>query len=137
MRRRRRTRDAGVGDPSAGAGPVPDDLPRRGLFAEPIRVDRIEVLAPEAVGNGDVRVTFRATVKDAAGKRCPDIAVEARVSGPERVADGLSTTDLMGQVRIRMTGPPGAYICELLDVGAGGLELDRDASTLTAHIDAT
>ena len=131
VRRKRRRREI-----APGGGAVPDDLPRRELFAEPIRVDRLEVLATERLDGGRVRVTFRATVKDATGKRCPDIAVEARIAGPDRSAGGLGTTDLMGQVRVRMTGPPGTYTCELRDVAAGGLELDRDTSVLRAEVEA-
>ena len=114
------------------AGPLPDDLPRRGIFAEPIRVDRVEVLDPEVVDAARVRVTFRVTVKDADGRRCPDLAVDARIVGPERAATGMGNTDLMGQVRFRMTGPHGRYDFEVLDVAAGGLEFDRAGSTTTA-----
>ena len=113
--------------------PVPDDLPRTGLFTEPIRVDDLSVRPIEHLEVGQVRVTFRATVKDADGKRCPDLAVEARITGPEREAGGMATTNLMGQVVYRMTGPPGTYRITIDDVAAGGLALDRDGSALTAE----
>ncbi len=114
--------------------PVPDDLPRTGLFVEPIVVASLTVRPEEHLDDGRIRVTFRATVKDAEGKRCPDLAVEGRVVGPEREAAGMATTNLMGQVIFRMTGPPGTYRFTVDDVAAGGLELDRDASVLRAEV---
>lgn len=126
-----RRRPQVLDDPDAG--PVPDDVPKRGLFAEPVVVASLEAKDPEDVGDDRVRVTFRAIVKDAEGRRCPDLAVDATITGPERDASGTGTTDLMGAIRFRMTGPPGAYAIRIEDVAAGGLELDRDASTLEAE----
>lgn len=123
-----RRRPQVLDDPDAG--PVPDDVPKRGLFTEPIVVTSLEAKEPEEVDDDRVRVTFRAVVKDAEGRRCPDLAVDATVTGPEREASGTGTTDLMGAIRFRMTGPPGAYAIRIDDVAAGGLELDRDASML-------
>lgn len=126
----RRARDAEL-DPTLTK--VPDDLPRDTLFAQPIVVVALSATS-EAVDDGRHRVTFRATVKDAEGKRCPDLYVEARLSGPERRATGAVTTDLMGQARFRMAGPAGTYRCEIDDVAAGALTLDRDASSLDTEI---
>lgn len=129
FRRRPRVLD----DPDAG--PVPDDVPKRGLFTEPIVVSSLETREPEPLEEGRVRVTFRAVVKDAEGRRCPDLAVDATVTGPERSAGGTGTTDLMGAIRFRMTGPPGHYAIRIDDVAAGGLDLDREASTLVTTTD--
>lgn len=115
---------------------VPDDLPRDGIFAQPLVVASLRSQDPERQDDGTVRVSFRATVKDAEGKRCPDLNIQARVTGPERAATGETTTDLMGQARFRMTGPSGTYRIEILDVAAGGLAFDRDASELTAETTA-
>lgn len=122
-------------DPDAVLRKVPDDMPKDGLFAQPIVVTGITVPEPEPQQEGTTRVTFRATVKDAEGKRCPDLYVEAVVTGPEREAAGATTTDLMGQARFRMTGGPGTYRIAIDDVAAGALTLDRDASVLTAEIE--
>jgi hypothetical protein len=104
----------------------PDGLPKVGLFAEPVRVTRLEVLDLEPVDQG-TRVTFLVEVKDAEDKRCSDVAVEARVEGPERTRTVQGTTDLFGRIRFRTTGPPGRYAIELTDVAAGGLAWDREA----------
>lgn len=114
-------------------GPIPDDLPRTGLFAEPLVVERISTPDPEPV-DGQHRVAFRLTVKDADGKRCPDIAVEARVSGPTRASAGMGTTDLMGAITFRMTGPEGTYRLDVLDVAAKGLAWDRERSVTDATV---
>lgn len=111
----------------------PDDLPKAGLFAEPIRVTRLDVLDPEPRADGQVRVTFLVEVKDAEDKRCSDLAVDARVSGPERVTTVQPTTDLFGRVRIRMTGPAGTYEVEILEVAAKGLVWDADAGPRSAR----
>ena len=104
----------------------PDDLPKRGLFAEPVRVASLTVLDPEDLGDGQHRVTFMVEVRDAEGGRCPDVAVEATVSGPERTRTTQGTTDMLGRIRFRTTGPAGTYRIELHDVAAGGLEWDRE-----------
>ena len=109
---------------------VPDDLPRDQLYAQPL-VSTVSARDPEVV-EGGTRVTFRVVVKDANGRRCSDIAVEARVTGPERSAKAQVTTDMLGSALFRMTGPPGTYAFELLDVAAFALDWDRDASDLTA-----
>lgn len=115
---------------------VPDDLPKKGLFAEPIVVVSLDAKEVEHLDDGEVRVTFRAVVKDAEGRRCPDLAVEAEVEGPERTAAGEATTDLMGAILFRMTGPAGRYRIRIVHVSAGGLDLDEDASIMTAEVDA-
>lgn len=111
---------------------VEDSHPKDGLFAQPLVVAALTVSEPEPRDDGQVRVTFRATVKDAEGRRCPDVAVEATIAGPDRTASGHATTDLMGAVRFRMTGPRGHYAVTIDDVAAGGLAWDRAASTATA-----
>lgn len=123
-------------DPSAAPGIVPDDLPRTGLFAEPIEVARLTVRDPERLEGGRVQVGFKAIVRDADGKRCPELAVEARIEGPERTAEGMAWTNLLGSFEFQMEGPPGTYRFEVLDVAAGGLAFDRAASELTAHVEA-
>ncbi|MFO7777822.1 MAG: hypothetical protein R6V28_05665 [Nitriliruptoraceae bacterium] len=113
----------------------PDDLPKRGLFTEPIRITRLEALEPEAQVDGTTRVTFLIEVKDADDKRCSDLAVDARVSGPERTATVQAVTDLFGRVRVRMTGPTGHYEIEVLAVAAKGLDWDAEAGPTTAAQD--
>lgn len=115
---------------------VPDDLPRDGLFTQPLVISLVAA-GPDRLDDGSLRVTFRATVKDADGKRCPDLHVEATVTGPEREATGATTTDLMGQARFRMAGPPGRYAILIEDVAGGALALDGVASTLTAEIEVS
>ncbi len=107
---------------------MPDDLPRRHLYVEPIRVAELTVLLPpDRLPDGKVRVTFQVTLKDAAGSRCPDLAVEAHVRGPDRAAAGMAHTDVFGQAWIRMRGGPGTYRCDILDVAGGAIALERPA----------
>jgi hypothetical protein len=125
----------------ARPGPVtielhPDDLPKRGLFAEPIRVSKLDVLPVETLDDGQRRATFLVEVKDAEDRRCPDLAVEATVSGPERTATVQGNTDMMGRVRFRMAGPPGAYGIHLDLIAMGGLDWDADAGPRAASTGA-
>jgi hypothetical protein len=113
----------------------PDDLPKRGLFTEPIRITRLEALEPETQEDGTTRVTFLVEVKDAEDKRCSDLAVDARVSGPDRTATVQGSTDMFGRVRVRMTGPPGHYEIEVLEVAAKGLDWDATAGPTSAAQD--
>lgn len=113
--------------------PLPDDLPRDDLYVEPLVADDVRVLAPTVLDDGRTRVAFRVTVRDAEGKRCPDLAVHARIDGPHRSGLGMAHTDLMGRVTFRMTGPPGSYALEVTDVAAGALAWDRAASVVTAR----
>lgn len=113
----------------------PDDLPKRGLFTEPIRITRLEALAPEVLEDGTTRVTFLVEVKDADDRRCSDLAVDARVDGPERTATVQGTTDMFGRVRMRMAGPAGRYGIEVLAVAAKGLDWDADAGPTTAALE--
>lgn len=115
--------------------PVEDSHPKDGLFTQPLVVSALTVSDPEQLEDGRLRVGFRATVKDAEGRRCPDIAVEATLVGPERTASGSGTTDLMGAVRFRMAGPAGHYAIVIDDVAAGGLTWDPDASVTEASAD--
>jgi hypothetical protein len=113
---------------------VPDDLPRDSLLCAPLTVVSLTAAEPEARDDGSVLVTFRLTVKDAEGKRCPELAVHATLEGPERTASGMGRTDLMGTVRFQMAGPAGRYRLTVDDVAAGALALDRDGSVLTAEL---
>lgn len=114
---------------------VEDSHPKDGLFTQPLVVASLVAGDPEPRDDGTVRVTFRAVVKDADGRRCPDVAVDATIDGPERSASGTATTDLMGAVRFRMSGPSGTYAVRVDDVAAGGLAWDPDASATTAHLE--
>ena len=125
LRRLRRRRI----DPGSLVG-LPDSHPKRGLIAEPVRVARITHEATEPMGDGAHRVTFGVELRSADDARCPAIAVEARVSGPERERTVSGATDLLGRVRFRMTGPDGEYRITVTDVAAGGLDWDRDASDI-------
>ncbi len=110
---------------------VEDSHPKDGLFRQPLVVAALAAGDLEDRGEDQVRATFRATIKDAEGRRCPDVAVEATIVGPDRTATGSATTDLMGAVRFRMTGPAGSYRITIDDVAAGGLDWDRDAGPTT------
>jgi len=120
--------------------PLPDSHPRRGLIAEPVRVARLEHADTQVELDGDWvdraehpdhvgqhRVTFLLEVRSADDARCPNIAVEVRLGGPERERTVSGATDMLGRVRFRMSGPVGSYRCEVLDVAAGGLDWDRSA----------
>jgi hypothetical protein len=121
--------------PVEGLEPVEDSLPKAGLLAEPIVVDRLVARDPEPQDDGSFVVEFRATVKDAEGRRCPDLAVEATIVGPHRTGTGAATTDLMGTVRFRMDGPAGHYAITVDDVAAGALAVDEPNSVMTADLD--
>lgn len=112
----------------------PDGLPKTGLFSEPIRITALEALEPETLEDGARRVTFMLEVKDADGRRCSDLAIDARVEGPERSASVQVTTDLFGRARIRMSGPPGRYELEILEVAAKALRWAADEGP--RHVDA-
>ena len=112
--------------------PEPDAAPKHGLFTEPVRVTDIDVLDPESIDEGRHRATFRVSIRDADDQRCPSLAVEARLTGPERTATVQGTTDMLGRLRFRMTGPAGGYTIEVTDVAAGGLDWDPDAGPTTA-----
>ena len=114
---------------------VSDDVPKKGLFAEPVRVTDIRVEETEEESAGAYRVTFGVRVRDAEDRRAPNIAVEATVAGPERTGTGTAATDLLGRAKFRMRGPAGRYELTVQDVAAGGLEWDRDASELTAAVE--
>jgi hypothetical protein len=120
--------------PTVTVEPQPDDLPKTGLFAEPVRVAALKVLDPEVIEDGRHRVTFLLEIRDAEGRRCPDLSVEARVSGPERARTVQGTTDLFGRIRFRMASTAGDYHLEVTDVAARGLDWDRAAGPLEASI---
>lgn len=109
---------------------VPDDLPRDMLFSQPLTC--AISAAGEELDDGHHRATFRVVIRDADGKRCPDLSIEARVTGPERSATGDTTTSMLGTATFHMAGPAGSYRIEVLDVAAGALEWDREASDTTA-----
>jgi hypothetical protein len=136
LRRLRRRRI----DPDGIVG-LPDSHPKRGLLAEPVRVARLEHASTEVLDDlgtdGPVRrVTFLVEVRAADDARCPAIAVEAHVSGPERARTVSGATDMLGRVRFRMAGPAGTYAIEVRDVAAGGLDWDRAAGTTMLSVDA-
>ncbi len=116
---------------------VPDDLPRDTLFRQPLIATASVLGTPTRREAGRATVTFRVVVKDADAKRCPDIHVEARVTGPEREAVGELTTDMLGGCKFKMTGPVGTYAIEVLGVAALALDWDTDASTTKASVDVT
>jgi hypothetical protein len=109
---------------------VPDDMPRDQMFAQPLTAE-VATRDDEEV-DGGTRVTFRVLVRDGVGKRCPDLAVEGRIDGPERSGTATVTTDMFGSAVFRMTGPSGTYRFELLDVAAHALEWDRGSNERTA-----
>jgi len=105
---------------------LPDSHPKRGLIAEPLRVESVRHDRTEPLEDGTRRVTFLVEIRAADDARCAAVAVEARMTGPERSRTVSGATDLLGRIRFRMTGPPGRYDLEILDVAAGGLRWDRD-----------
>jgi len=134
LRRLRRRRV----DPSTLVG-LPDAHPKRGLLAEPVRVARLEHEGTDRPDGSDDpsvwRVTFLLEVRAADDARCPAVAVEARVTGPERTRTVSGATDLLGRLRVRMSGPAGSYRIEVTDVAAGGLDWDRDAGPRALTVD--
>ncbi len=127
LRRLRRRRI----DPATIVG-LPDSHPKRGLIAEPVRIVRVEHAETTPAEDDQHRVTFVIEVRSADDARCPSIAVEARVTGPERSRTVSGATDMLGRIRFRMTGPAGTYDLEVTDVAAGGLDWDRERSALRA-----
>lgn len=111
---------------------VPDDLPRDTLFAQPLVCD---VTGSAETHDDDHRVAFKVVVRDAAGKRCPDLFVEAEVTGPERTAIGDTTTNMLGTATFRMAGPAGDYAIRVTNIAADALEWDRAGST--AHLEVS
>ena len=132
LRRLRRRRI----DPEGLIG-LPDSHPKRGLIAEPVRVARIEHEDTEQLEDGTLRVTFLVEVRAADEARCPAVAVEARISGPERERTVSGATDLLGRVRFRMAGPAGSYRLEVLDVAAGGLDWDAERGAAPLVVETT
>lgn len=120
--------------PALELRPQPDDLPKTGLFAEPIRVADLQVLDPEVLDDGRHRVTFLVEVRDSDDRRCSDLSVEARVSGPDRTRTVQGTTDMFGRIRFRMAGTAGAYAIEVTDVAAYGLAWDADGGPTEASV---
>jgi hypothetical protein len=114
---------------------LPDSHPKRGLIAEPVRIERIDHEATDPVDPDELRVTFLVEVRSSDDARCPAVAVEARVTGPERERTVSGATDMLGRIRFRMTGPAGTYRLEITDVAAGGLDWDRDRSRLDLAVD--
>lgn len=112
----------------------PDGVPKRGLFAEPVRIAQLRPLDPEVLDAETVRVAFLVEIRDAEDRRCPDFFVSARVTTPDRTADADGTTDMLGRMRFRATGAPGSYRIEITDVGAGGMDWDRDAGPRDASV---
>lgn len=131
LRRRRRRRQI---EPERH----PDQLPKRGLFSEPVRLTQLTALEPEWLDPQGplVRVTFLIEVKDAEDRRCSDLAVDARVEGPDRSGTVQGATDMFGRVKVQMTGPPGRYTLDVLEVAAKALDYDRDAgpSSVTVEV---
>jgi len=123
LRRLRRRRI----DPTTIVG-LPDSHPKRGLIAEPVRIARIEHAGTDRVHDDQHRVTFLVEVRSADDARCPAVAVEARISGPERERTVSGATDLLGRIRFRMSGPDGTYRITVTDVAAGGLDWDQGRS---------
>lgn len=114
--------------------PQPDALPKRGLFAEPVRIARLDVLDVEVLDDGHHRVTFLVEIRDREDKRCSQLAVEARVQGPLRSRVVQGPTDLFGRVRFRMAGPAGTYRIQVTDVAAFGLDWDADGGPTTLEV---
>lgn len=113
---------------------MPDDRPKRGLFAEPVRVADLQILEPETLDDGQHRATFLVEVRDAEDRRCSELYIEATLTNPERTATVSGATDLFGRIRFRMTGPAGDVRCVIDDVAAGGLDWDAEAGPREATV---
>jgi hypothetical protein len=113
----------------------PDDLPKRGLFAEPIRVTQLVALEADQDDDGVARAVFMLELKDAEDRRCSDISVEGRLTGPERSRTVQGTTDMMGRIRFRMASGPGHYHLQVTDVAARGLDWDVAAGPTQIAVD--
>lgn len=114
----------------------PDQLPRRELCTEPVRVTRLEALDPDPgdIRAGTLRVTFLIEAKDAEARRCSDLAVDAHTSGPDRDGHVEGHTDMFGRVKVQMAGPTGRYALEVLEVAAKVLDFDRTAGPTAAEV---
>jgi hypothetical protein len=110
--------------------PLPDGLPKKGLFAEPVRVSRFTA-SHEPHGADGSRVIFLVEVRDAVDRRCSDVCVEVLISSPERARVVSGTTDLLGRIRFRIVGNDGVYTATVTNVGAYGLEWNDDESDVT------
>jgi hypothetical protein len=128
VRRRRIDADGLVG--------LPDSHPKRGLITEPVRVDGLQHASTELLDDDTRRVTFMIEIRAADDARCAAIAIEARLTGPERARTVSGATDLLGRARFRMSGPPGSYRLQVTDVAAGGLDWDSDAGPTEITVDA-
>lgn len=126
LRRRRRT--------PLRLEPLADGVPRRGLFSEPLRVEELALEGTEPADEG-LRATFVIGLRDAEGRRVPDIAVTAEVTAPGRSVGVEGTTDLMGRLRVRTRGPRGHYGVTIVDVAAGGLAWDAAAGPTRLEVD--
>lgn len=117
--------------------PLPDSHPRRGLIAEPVRVARLEHETTDTLdGPGATRrVTFLIEVRSSDDARCPNVAVEVHIAGPDRERTVSGATDMLGRVRFRMAGGAGPYRCAVRDVAAGGLDWDRAAGPTSVSVD--
>lgn len=124
---------AACGSPRREPGIVGDDVPRS--FAEPVAVVDLETLPAEHLDDGRIRVTFWANLRDAEGGRCPDVAVDARIEGPEHTGEGTAWTDAFGQVRFRTSGPAGTYRCVITGAGAGALDVRRGPDGVIAAVE--
>lgn len=111
---------------------VEDGAPRDGLFTQPLAVT-VTASDPEARGRDRWLVRFQVEVRDDEGRRCPQLAVGARMEGPRRSGNGEAHTDLLGRARFQREGPAGRYRLQLLHVAGDALELDRPLEELTAE----
>ena len=143
MLRRRRTWTPQGDD--AAHGPFPDKVGRGADWATPLVVDRCRVASVEPCPADTTtpagepapadwhRVTFQLRVRDATGRRLPDVAVDVTVTAPHRTTSGLGATDLAGQTRFRIDGPPGTYALVVDAIAGHAFDLD-DASVLDAAV---
>lgn len=122
----------------------PDQLPKRGLFTEPVRVTQLRALEPEDAGGHAstteeprVRVTFLIEIRDAEDRRCPDLAVDARVHAPDRTGDVQGATDMFGRVKVQVVGPAGTYSLEVLEVAAKALDYDPSAGPSEVSVEVS
>lgn len=131
----------------AATRPFPDSVGRGADWSPPLVVDRCRLASDEpspphattVTGEpapaGWRRVTFQLRVKDATGRRLPDVAVDVTVTAPHRTVSGTGTTDLAGQTKFQLDGPPGTYALVVDAVAGHAHELDRERSLLAVEAD--
>ena len=118
--------------------PVEDSHPKDGLFTQPIVVAALTAADPEPQDDGQVRVASAPPSRTPKDGGAPTWSSTPRCRTPNARRRDRATTDLMGAVRFRMTGPVGHLPdrdrrrgCRRPDVGPRGPASPRHRRRLT------